>query len=80
MFDLWQDEEEMIESEDERSSSESEDNQEQVGHQILWKREKRVPTVPCWMSSTSYKRNKYFFNLVIVQLWMNVEQQRRLKI
>ena len=25
----------MIESEDERSSSESEDNQEQVGHQIL---------------------------------------------
>ena len=35
VFDLWQDEEEMIESEDERWSSESEDNQEQVGHQIL---------------------------------------------
>ena len=35
MFDLWQDEEEMIEFEDERSSSEAEDNQEQVGHQIL---------------------------------------------
>ena len=34
VFDLWQDEEEMIESEDERSSSESEDNQERVGHQI----------------------------------------------
>ncbi|CAH3172280.1 unnamed protein product, partial [Porites lobata] len=29
-FDLWQDEEGMIESEDERSSSEPEDNQEQV--------------------------------------------------
>ena len=36
MFDLWQGEEEMIESEDVRSSSESEDNQEQVGHQILF--------------------------------------------
>ena len=38
MFDLWQDEEEMIESEDERWSSEpeeTEDNQEQVGYQIL---------------------------------------------
>ena len=35
MFDLWQDEERMIESEDGRSSSEPEDNQEQVGHQIL---------------------------------------------
>ena len=35
MFDLWQDEEEMIESDDERSSSEPEDYQEQVGHQIL---------------------------------------------
>ena len=35
VFDLWQDEEEMFESEDERWSSEPEDNQEQVGHQIL---------------------------------------------
>ena len=35
MFYLWQNEEEMIESEDERWSSEPEDNQEQVGHQIL---------------------------------------------
>ena len=35
MFDFWQDEEGMIESEDGRSSSEPEDNQEQVGHQIL---------------------------------------------
>ena len=35
MFDLWQDEEGMIESEDERLSSEPEDNQKQVGHQIL---------------------------------------------
>ena len=35
MFDLWQDEEGMIESEDETLSSEPEDNQEQVGHQIL---------------------------------------------
>ena len=32
------------------------------------------------MSSTSYKRNKYFFNLGIVQLLMNVKQQRPLKI
>ena len=32
---MWKDEEEMIESEDERWSSEPEDNQEQVGHQIL---------------------------------------------
>ena len=35
MFDLWQDAEEMFESEDERSSSEPEVNQERVGHQIL---------------------------------------------
>ena len=33
--DLWQNEEGMIECEDERSSPEPEDNQEQVGHQIL---------------------------------------------
>ena len=26
------------------------------------------------------QENKYFFNLVIVQLWMNVKQQRPLKI
>lgn len=35
MCDFWQGEEGMIESEDERSSSEAEDNQEQVGNQIL---------------------------------------------
>ena len=36
VFDLWQNEEEMIKSEDERLSSEQEDNEEQVGHQILF--------------------------------------------
>ena len=33
--DLWQNEEGIIESEDERSSFEPEDNQAQVGHEIL---------------------------------------------